>query len=180
MANTQTYSMPTRVLHWLTVLALVGTSILGFYFSDMPRGTEKSELIRLHASLGVLVLGLVLTRVGFRFAKKSPPPLEPKARVQNIAAHAVHGLLYIGLLVIVGGGMWTLFTVGWSVPFFGLFEIPTWYERDMALHHFYEEIHVTAWWVVTGLVALHVLAALFHKYVKKDATFSRMWFSRAK
>jgi len=173
----QSYHPLIKLLHWITVILLVGTSLLGFYFSDMPRGDEKNELLRLHASIGLLIGVVVLSRVMLRFTVAAPPPINPATKWQNCTAASVHILLYAALLLLIGAGMFALFTVGWDVPFFSLFSVPTVYDqRDMDLHHFFEEIHVAVWWCTTALVALHVCAALYHTLKLRDKTLSRMWF----
>ena len=60
------------------------------------------------------------------------------------------------------------------MPFFGLFSIPTPYARDMELHHFWEELHVTAWYVLAALFTLHITAVLFHQFVGKKQILKRM------
>lgn len=173
----QSYHPLIKLLHWVTVFMLVGTSLLGFYFSDMPRGDEKNELLRLHASVGLLIAMIVLSRIVVRFTTSAPPPINPIAKWQNRLAVSVHALLYAGLLLLIGAGMFALFTVGWDVPFFGMFSVSTMYDqRDMDLHHLFEEIHMITWWGVTVLVAMHVCAALYHRFIQRDETLSRMWF----
>lgn len=175
----ETYSSRLKVLHWIAALLIVGSSVLGFYFSDMPRGDEKSELLRLHASFGLLILMLTAVRLVFRLRDGAPAPVDPDAVAVNRAAKLAHWVIYGILFVMIAAGMGALFTVGWGVPFFGLFEVPTMFaERDMDLHHLFEEIHVFAWWGLATLVGLHVLAALWHHVIKKDGTLKRIWFRR--
>lgn len=171
------YSTRLKALHWLVALVIVGTSILGFTFSDMPRGPEKNELLRLHASIGLLVLMLMALRLGVRLRDGAPAPLDPSTPRLNRTAKAAHWLMYGIVALLIVAGMFALFTVGWGVPFFGLFEVPSLFaERDMALHHLFETIHKGAWWTLAVLVGTHVLAALWHHGVKRDGTLSRIWF----
>ncbi len=172
--SAQGYGWLSKSLHWLVALLMVGLSVVGFIFADMPRGDEKTELLTLHASFGLLLLAFMVIRFGVRAASPRPAPHDPSAMRRNAVAHGVHMLLYLGIFLVIAAGMLTLMTVGWDVPFFGLFAVPTPFERDMDLHHLFEEIHIYGWWVLAGLVGLHLVGALYHALVLKDGTLSRM------
>lgn len=174
--NNAHYHPVVKLLHWVTVAALVGTSILGFFFSDMPRGEEKTELLKLHASFGLLILGVVLCRIGARLLTTKPAPVMQGAKWQNRAAAALHGLLYTAMIALILAGMFALFSVGWGVSFFGLFEIPTPLIRDIKLHHLFETIHVAVWWCLLVMVVGHLAAALHHHFIKRNALLARMWW----
>ncbi|WP_286829694.1 MULTISPECIES: cytochrome b [Kordiimonas] len=168
------YGWLAKSLHWLVALLMVGMSVVGFIFADMPRGDEKTELLTLHASFGLLLLAFMVVRLGVRMKGVRPRPLDPSATRLNALAHTVHRVLYLVIFLVIAAGMLTLMTVGWDVPFFGLFAVPTPFERDMALHHLFEEIHIYGWWVLAGLVALHLIGAMYHAFVLKDGTLRRM------
>jgi len=177
--STQGYGWFAKSLHWLVALLMVGLSVVGFIFADMPRGDEKTELLILHASFGLLLLAAMVVRLGVRAVGARPAPLDPAVKRLNAVAHGVHMVLYLGIFLVIAAGMLTLMTVGWDVPFFDLFAVPTPFERDMDLHHLFEDIHVTGWWALAGLVALHLLGALYHALVLKDGTLSRMGREKA-
>jgi cytochrome b561 len=37
-------------------------------------------------------------------------------------------------------------------------------------------IHQAGWYLILGLIALHVGAALYHQFILKDNLLARMWF----
>jgi len=172
--SSEGYGWLAKGLHWLVALQMVGLSVFGFIFADMPRGDEKTELLILHASFGLLLLAVMVVRLGVRLRSTRPAPLQPDAARMNALAHGVHLVLYLGVFLVIAAGMLTLMTVGWDVPFFGLFAVPTPFERDMDLHHLFEEIHIYGWWALAGFTGLHVLGALYHAFVLKDGTLRRM------
>ncbi|WP_308910737.1 cytochrome b [Pseudokordiimonas caeni] len=172
------YNATAKGLHWIAVLLILGLSIVGLYFSDLPRGDEKTALRNMHASTGLLLLFLMVVRLGWRVRSGRPADLETTTPLQAKIAHGMHHLLYLNVFVLIGAGMMSILTTATPVPFFGLFEIPSPFERDMDLHHLYEEIHEGAWIALMVLVGLHIVAALYHAFVQKDATLRRMWFSK--
>jgi cytochrome b561 len=175
MKNTKlAYGTPAKVLHWLLALLLIGQSVVGLYFADMPRGDDKTELLRLHASFGLLILAFMLVRLGVRAAGERVEPVAGTPAKLKIVAHAAHLAIYALTFLVIGAGIFTLLTVGWNVDFFGMTVIPTWFERDMDLHHLFEDIHVYGWYVLAALVGLHLVGVIYHTLILKDGTLKRM------
>ncbi len=172
--NTEaSYGWPVKSLHWFMALLIISMVALGLYMSGLPRGDEKSELIRLHASGGLLAFMLLLVRFGWKISSVAPKPVS-SASWQKLLAGLVHWAFYGIVTFMVISGSLSLMTVGWDVPFFDLFSIPTPYERDMALHHYWEEWHVAAWYGLAALFVLHIGAVLFHQFIGKKQILKRM------
>lgn len=174
MRNTKaSYGWPAKTLHWAMALLLVSMVALGLYMGDLPRGEQKSELIRLHASSGLLALMLLLIRFGWKLANETPdPPNESVAKAR--IAKVVHWGLYAVVLVQVATGSMSLMTVGWDLPFYDMFSIPTPFERDIDRHHFWEELHEASWYVFAALMLLHLGAVVYHQLIEKTPTLRRM------
>jgi len=170
------YNSTSKALHWIVVLLLIGLSAVGLYFSDLPRGDEKTALRNMHASTGLLLLFIMIIRLAWRARSGRPSDLPGTTPAQAKMAHGLHHLLYLMVFVVIGAGIMAILTTGTSLPFYGLFEIPSPFERNLELHDLFGEIHEICWFVLTILVGLHILAALHHAFVLKDATMKRMWF----
>ncbi|NJM36338.1 MAG: cytochrome b [Rhodomicrobium sp.] len=171
----ESYGAVARMLHWLIALAIFTMIAVGLTMSDMPRGPEKNELLRLHASGGLTVLFLMTLRLLWRLVNPVPAPPEGTPRWQALAATFAHWGLYLLVYAQVATGVMTLFTVAWNIPFFGLFEIPTPYaERDMDAHHLWEERHIFFFWTIVAVLSVHAAAALYHHFLKKDNALRRM------
>ena len=126
-------------------------------------------------SFGLVVLALLLGRLGWRMASPPPPPLAtPLDPWGNVAALAVHVLLYALLLMVPLVGIGLRFTRGQSVPLFGLYEIASPWVRDRALAASVKNVHALLANALLILASLHALAALAHHYVLKDDTLRRM------
>jgi cytochrome b561 len=44
------FGFVSRINHWLSTLIILGLLAVGLYFSEMPRGDEKTSLVKLHIS----------------------------------------------------------------------------------------------------------------------------------
>ncbi len=179
LKNTEiSYGSVAKAFHWGMFILLAGLVILGNYMYELPADTPdqmsyKFGLYDLHKSFGIMVLFLVVLRLIWR--KMNPVPVMPDtmSRLENISAYAMHLLLYaIMLLQPVFG--WLLSSYGGHpVKFFGL-ELPALVGKNKELGELFEELHeVTAGLLVTAFV-VHVAAALYHHYVRKDDVMDRM------
>ena len=171
------YGGPSKALHWIVLLAMIGMSVVGFYFSDMPRGDEKTAIMKLHASTGLFLFALMAVRLYLKAKGARVAPIDPSATRLNRIAASVHHLLYLLIFFVIGAGMFTILTTGTALPFFGVFEIASPFEGDRDLHHLFEDLHKYGWWVLTGFVSLHLVGALYHHFKLGDGTLGRMWFA---
>jgi len=48
--------------------------------------------------------------------------------------------------------------------------------RDQGLTHLFHGVHEASAWALLGLIGLHTLAALFHRFVVEDEVFASMAF----
>ena len=66
------YGLGGRCLHWLSVALLVTMIVTALPFEEMEAGPEKTELIRRHASYGLIFLLVMGLRVYWRLANANP------------------------------------------------------------------------------------------------------------
>ncbi|MEA2961099.1 MAG: hypothetical protein QOI46_1197, partial [Alphaproteobacteria bacterium] len=57
---------------------------------------------------------------------------------------------------------------------FGLFRVPQFTSTDQASANFYENLHIYSAYVLLALIAIHVAAAIWHHFVKRDSVTTRM------
>lgn len=170
------YRRPAIALHWLSAVLLVVVATLGLLHDDWPRAT-KAAWINRHAVLGLLLLALVIARLAYRRAH-APPPLPPAAgaAARRLAA-PVHVLMYLLLLVTPVVGIVTFTWHGRAFDF-GIFTLDPGVHADRAIFHPTEELHGYLAYALFALVALHLLAGLWHQLVHRDRTLARMWPAR--
>jgi cytochrome b561 len=86
----------------------------------------------------------------------------------------VHWLLYALLLVIPVVGIVTFIWHG-RVFDFGLFQVDFGVRRNRAIFHPTEDVHGYLAYALFALAGLHILAALWHHFVRHDGVLRRMW-----
>ena len=70
-------------------------------------------------------------------------------------------------------------SAGIPVSFFGLFEFPTFLDKDPSLAGFFKGIHGTVWILLVLAVIGHAGAALHHHFILKNDVLKRMTGFRA-
>ena len=163
-----------QLLHWLGLVLVTATAVLGLLMVDMERGSELRKLCYgLHKSLGITALALAVVRLLARIANRAPAPVQGPAWQQAVA-HATHALMYLMLLALPVSG-WLLNSVaGQPLPWFGLFQLPALAARAPELRQLVDSVHVALFWALVALVVLHLSAVLQHQLWRRDRLLQRM------
>jgi len=161
-------------LHWLLAVLIVGQFVLGAVAADMPVSPVKLDLFVWHKSVGVAILVLVIVRVGWRLANPAPGlPISIPIHERQLA-HLSHGLLY-SLMIAVPLSGWVVsdasripFRIFWSIP------TPDLLPAKREVSELAANVHEILVVLMIVLVAVHVLAALRHHFVKRNDVLLRM------
>jgi cytochrome b561 len=174
------YGLVALTLHWLIAALIIANIFLGLEFSDLPRSDPaKLQLFHLHASIGLSVLLLSLFRLVWRLLNPAPPPPKGLPDWMRLAGRGMHHLFYVAIIAIPLAGWLMVSAGGHSFPFFGLFGWPPFpflsgLARPEAWHESFETVHVWLSWMMIVLLPLHILAALYHHFVRDDNVLLRM------
>ncbi|MDI7774754.1 cytochrome b [Asticcacaulis sp. EMRT-3] len=167
------YNLYSRWLHWLIAGLIIFMVFLGWRMDD--HDTLRSVRAALHESVGLSVLILSVVRLALRLVLKAPPDVEgPKW--QMFAAKTLHVGFYVLIIGLPLSGWLMVSTLARPIPFFGLF---TWPHLPMPqshdLHEQISTIHgLLAKLIIYAMIPLHILAALKHQFVDKDAVMQHM------
>jgi cytochrome b561 len=163
------YSPRARLLHWLIAALVAALLATGFLAAAAPP-EGKALFLRLHLPLGIVTLLLAVWRVKLAvsemLAKRRPAPAVEG--VQGTVARAVHGLLYAAPIALGVSGVALSALSGAPAAVFGSAPMPEFWAYPPRIAH-----RVLAFGAV-ALVALHLAAALFHQFVKRDGLLGRM------
>ena len=170
----ETYSLPTRVLHWLAATAIIVAFFIGLAMLRVASGPTQDSLFFWHESLGTTVLALTALRLAWRAVRPAPPLPAAVPGWIRTAARASHGLLYALMLLQPIIGWLGSSAFGAVVNVFGLFDLPVLLHQDKGLAGLLFLIHRIGAFTLAGLVTLHVGGALFHLVVRRDGVFRRM------
>lgn len=165
------YPATSRILHWIVAALVLATWPLGF-FIQFTKKEVSLDFYMVHESFGFLVLWLMLLRVGNKLMAKVPDPQGPA--IERFAASAVHGLLYVFLIVMPVSGFLATNAHGFPLVWFGL--VPVWSPLDKApdIAWTLSAIHGWSAWILLLLFALHIGAVLLHHVIKRDNTLYRI------
>jgi cytochrome b561 len=179
MSRFERYTRTAVMLHWLVAALVIGQFAWGWWMQEIPKQPPgaRADAFNLHKSFGLLLLGLMLVRLGWRIAHPAPAlPALPawEARLARIT----HVVLYLTLLAMpVSGYLGSVFS-GYPVKWFGV-TLPAWGWKDAAIKDAMSVTHLTTSWVLLGAASLHVAGALRHA-LARDGVVSRMSWSLAR
>lgn len=169
------YGLVSVVIHWLVALAVFALFGLGLWMTDL---TYYSEWYRtapaLHKSIGVTVFALMLLRVLWRLFTPAPASVSSHASVVRLLSRLGHGLLYLGIFIVLISGYLISTAEGRGISVFGLFEIPALVSGLPDQADAAGAIHFYVAWALVVFAVLHGLAALKHHLFDRDETLKRM------
>lgn len=169
----QGYRWPLVGLHWLTLLLIVVAYVIGSLLEDMTLSPLKLKLYAWHKWAGMTVLLLLPLRLWLRLSERidhAAGLLPWEAR----ASAAVHGVLYLLLLLVPLLGWLQSSAAGFPVVWFGVLPLPDLVGKDKALAEVFKELHEGSVNLLVTLVVLHAAAALYHQHVRHDGVLARM------
>ncbi len=174
-------------LHWSVAILFLLLYVSVYYrrwFTEAQTEINMTAL-HLHLSFGITVMVFIALRIIYKLWDKTPKDV-PGSKLEHLAAHSAHYMLYAIMIAIPLTGY---FGTGLNTDFFFAFEIPRF--RDTAVY----DLVITNWlgltWeqfeppidfihktggatVVWMLIGVHIAAALFHHFIRKDNTLRRM------
>jgi cytochrome b561 len=161
-------------IHWLMLLLFIAVYATINLRELYPKGSDPREALKTwHFMLGMLVFALVWLRLAARFS--GPIPLIKPAipHLQEVSAKLLHLALYVLMIGMPLTGWLLLSAAGKPIPFFGL-QLPALIAENKDLASQIKEIHEAVGTTGYFLIGLHAVAALYHHYIKRDNTLTRM------
>ncbi|MFC4160908.1 cytochrome b [Chitinimonas lacunae] len=168
------YTLPARLLHWLSALSIIAAFLLALSFDGMPLGLAKLKLINYHKWVGITVLGLVALRLLWRLRHRPPALPADTPPWQARAAHVTHGLLYVLMIGVPLGGWLMSSAKGYPVVYLGLLRLPDLVSTNQELAAQLRTLHELGAWVLIALALGHAAAALKHHLIDRDDILKRM------
>ena len=173
------YDRMLVLLHWVLAMGLFYQLGLGLWMEDIPKDPPgvRAEWFNLHKSIGICLGFLILWRLGWRVTHSVPAPPIGNTEFQNKLSQWVHRLLYVCMVILpLSGFMGSSFSA-YPVKFFGL-PLPKLWEPSPEGKELFSTIHEVTAFLMMIVIILHISAAVWHQWVKRDGLLSRMGWSR--
>jgi cytochrome b561 len=165
----------SRWFHWVLGVAIIGMLAYGWWMNHFPARADRFFYRSIHADIGYVILLAMVIRLMWRGINPTPALPADTPRWERILARVNQGVLYAVTIVVA--------MLGWAhsgaraqnySSFFGLFNVPQFTSPDKQAADFYEDRHIWAAYVLLALIVLHVVAAGYHHFVKRDRVTMRM------
>jgi cytochrome b561 len=181
-AETSPHYHPIGIFfHWLMAGLVFVQLWWGWRTTMLMAGYDKADAYVVHAQIGAAILFTAFLRLGWRaIAPFVAPKLEKPEDMpgwQHLAAEVTHWLLYALMIALPVTG---LLMIGATAPEILDRALGLQGFRDMDLvtraqiEHIAETLHLTFVWLMMGLIAMHVGAALKHHFIDRDDVLARM------
>ncbi len=169
------YGTTAVSIHWISVVLILILIGSGFRAANTVDLAAKAAILRLDAPIAVAVLALTILRIVWWWAfDRKPEAVAGSPRWQERAARAAHALFYVVILGMIASGVGMIALSGAApIIFGGEGALPPdfWKYPPRVAHGVGARL-------LLALLALHVGAALYHHFVRRDGLLWRMWFSK--
>jgi cytochrome b561 len=164
-------------LHWILAVLIIAMLGVGIFKLDRTANTDlgKIDLLLAHMSIGMAILLLMLIRFAVRLRTARPQPATTGSPLLDRLAPITHYGFYVLIVLMVASGISTAILAGLNYSVFQHSGEPL-----PASFRAYPTFiaHATLALLLIILIALHVLAALYHHVVRRDGPFRRMGFGQ--
>jgi cytochrome b561 len=170
------YHKALVALHWLMAIMLTVALFIGsVILVDIPNSSpEKVDALRGHMIVGIVILLLTIIRLIVRLKTAKPAPATTGNPLLDKVGYLTHWLLYILVFAMIGSGIALAVQSNLAAAVFMktalLPENFQLYAPRLA--------HGIIAKALMALIGLHVLAALYHQFVRKDGLIARMWWAK--
>jgi cytochrome b561 len=165
----------SRAFHWCLGVLIIGMIAYGWWMNHFPARPDRFFYRSIHADIGYLLLTLLVLRIVWRLLNPTPALPAGTPVWERWLARINQGALYLATFVVA--------MLGWAhsgatarpyASWFGLFDVPQFTSTDRAAAHMYEDYHIYGAYILLALIVLHVIAALYHRFIKRDGVLERM------
>lgn len=174
--STARYSYKARWFHWAMAVLIVLAYALILSRTQFGRGSElRMFVVQSHFWVGIVVLIMAFFRIAER--RRHPPPdiTPPLEGILRKAATLSHYLLYAFLFAQPLLGLFTVLIEKGSLPIpLTQILIPSPFPVSDHFAESLEDLHKLLGSIFYYVIGLHVVAAIWHHFVRKDNTLKRM------
>ena len=182
------YGTVTKGFHWLTALLILAVIPLGLIASDMAHdlrdpaiaatealAARTALLFSIHKTIGVTIFFVALARILWALSQPRPGLINGDRPAEAFLAVCVHWLLYGSLVAVpLSGWVHHAATTGFAPIWWPFGQSLPFVPKDETIAGIAGTTHYLLQWVLIGALTLHILGAIKHHVIDRDATLRRM------
>jgi superoxide oxidase len=161
-------------MHWLTAGLMLLAFVLAFSIDLATSRSSHTVFLQLHRSVGLTVWVLTMVRLVWRNFAKYPNWPSDMPQTMRVAAMASEYAFYVLLLAQPILGLLQTSARGDHVDLFFIGQLPALIEKNRPLAQQLLTLHKSVGFSLLSLIALHVSAAFFHHFWRRDDTLTAM------
>ncbi|WDM85743.1 cytochrome b [Ehrlichia sp. JZT12] len=169
------YHISLRIMHWISGIPIILMLCMGFCMKMelFPNNYPIGQVYALHKAIGIVLLFFFVLRLICRFS--SVIPQHPKNFPQYLAviSKVIHIGLYVTSITMATSGYIMSSASGKAIKVLS-FNIPLLIDTNKNIANIAQQWHNICAYTLAALIALHILAALKHKFIDKDNIFNRI------
>ncbi|MCI8212618.1 cytochrome b [Pseudomonas sp. S25] len=167
------FSLLARLLHWSMALMIIAMLFIG---AGMVASVSARHewLLDLHKPLGIAILVLVILRIIVRLSSHTPALPADLPTWQVLAAKLSHYVLYALMLAMPLIGWAMISAAGDPVMLSSSLRLPSIVAADAGTFAFLRQTHTWLAYLLFMTVLMHIAAALFHAWVRRDEVLGSM------
>ena len=174
LRNTEnSYGSVSRLIHWLMAVIVIIMLAVGFTMVNLEPSDQKWQIYGIHKATGLIVLALAILRIIWILLNQAVQVPFDLPQWQRFAAKWNHNFLYILLLVMPASGALMSLVGGNDINFFGAFTIKA-IAHNKEYSKLFWNTHVTSAFLLVAAITVHIFAALYHHFIRKDNVLMRM------
>lgn len=171
--NSIKYGLISKILHWYMAFIILIILLIG-NLSEHLSGKIYDVSMVLHNSLGILIFLLVFLRLFWRWSTKIPKKIVTH-KFFNYLSNLSFFIFYFGMIFAPIIGYLLMNIEGNNISFFG-YELPQFIDQNRDFEILSHQIHGIMGDLLLYTFLLHILAAGYHHWIRKDDSFKRIKF----
>lgn len=177
-------SKTTISLHWIVAFLMIMLLASGIYMAS----TETFALYPWHKSFGVVVFVFAILRITWRIKQGWPVHVGDYSLMEKLLSKATHWALITGTVAMPVSGFIMNAMGGYGVEAFGVELFPSntgpegpfdFVAINEPVADFAHSVHSLAGDLLVAAIFLHLVGALKHHFLDRDATIRRMLGAKA-
>jgi cytochrome b561 len=168
--------------HWVVAALILANILIAWQFHSI-HGALGSTILQIHKSIGITILLLSVLRLMWRLLNPPPPFAITMQASEQGAAKIVERSFYFIMFAmqLTGWAIVSASSLPTPVTLFGVVHwpyIPSLgtlpFDQKLRMYGLSVGAHYLLGSITYALLTLHVLAALRHQFLKRDAVLARM------